>query len=517
MQGDGATGITGTTLTEPSRRILFFVQRNIFYLDLAVAFRILRTAGFSVELIVGESQTGDLRERLRQTDAFCLGTWSDIFDIYNDELDRSLSALKLFKELHPDRVCFFMGLHSTIYPELIARYPFVDAAFVGDVERNAVPFFEAVRAGHAVDDIPGLRFRRDGRVVSSGPAKLTDLTQLPPPDLETFLKIPGAFRYGVRIPFGRGCPNRCSFCFNPRIGENTGVPKGDLPRYYPPSYLVEVVKSLLALNDPSITSIYFIYGTFSHSKKFLREFAEAYRDIGFPYLCTTRLNNVDDEVARLLRETNCTKVTVAIESGVERLRNGVLRKDLSDKQIYRGMATLKRHGLRVGCNVMMGFPDESLEDAFTSLDMARSLNADYVVPGLYQPIPGTDLARYAVERGCITAEYDLSVMNYETSMLDIPDRRRIVNLCSLSSLYMALPLRPLFRVLLHLPPNRFFLFFKFLPKLKTGLRFEMKERSLADKVGFVLHHVRSTLLLNSRPSVIPDRPSQLNQEANQST
>jgi anaerobic magnesium-protoporphyrin IX monomethyl ester cyclase len=57
------------------------------------------------------------------------------------------------------------------------------------------------------------------------------------------------------------------------------------------------------------------------------------REIGYPFMCTTRANLMDEELARMLSNAGCQTVSVGIETGNELIREKVLNKKVSDEQM----------------------------------------------------------------------------------------------------------------------------------------------------------------------------------------
>ena len=77
----------------------------------------------------------------------------------------------------------------------------------------------------------------------------------------------------------------------------------------------------------------FTSDNFFLKKEFASEFLLRYRrEIGKPFWCQMRVELVDAEVARLLREAGCHMVSVGIESGSERVRKRILNRHMSNER-----------------------------------------------------------------------------------------------------------------------------------------------------------------------------------------
>src|SRR5436190_10102447 len=87
----------------------------------------------------------------------------------------------------------------------------VDVIVRGEADESLPVVLNSLRRKAPLDDIPGITFRRDGRVIRNPNGTVVhDLDKLPLPafDLDSHLKSRG----GIHIEIGRGCPFACTFC-----------------------------------------------------------------------------------------------------------------------------------------------------------------------------------------------------------------------------------------------------------------------------------------------------------------
>jgi radical SAM superfamily enzyme YgiQ (UPF0313 family) len=88
----------------------------------------------------------------------------------------------------------------------------------------------------------------------------------------------------------------------------------------------------------------------------------------------------DDLVAALARGGHRT-LTMAPEAGTERLR-GVIRKVISDEQLYAACRLVRRHGIpNLKCYFMIGLPTETAADVEAIPDLGARLLEHLQVPG----------------------------------------------------------------------------------------------------------------------------------------
>jgi radical SAM superfamily enzyme YgiQ (UPF0313 family) len=181
-------------------------------------------------------------------------------------------------------------------------------------------------------------------------------------------------------------------------------------------------------------------------KKF-REFAERYKkEVNLPFLCQTRLDTITDEKAQLLVEMGCESLIVAIEHGSERIRQELLNKRLTNKQIIDSFEIIAKYDMEPTINNMIGLPDETREDAFETIRLNKQVGQ--ILKGKYWlsiltfiPFGGTKLKETCLEKGYITGNEIIPMSWFKHSLLTMPtmSKEEIYGLEKTFVLYVALP------------------------------------------------------------------------------
>ena len=201
---------------------------------------------------------------------------------------------------------------------------------------------------------------------------------------------------------------------------------------------------------------------FPMSVAWLEQFATLYASaVGLPFYCHVRLDMLSEPRVRLLARAGCRSVNVGIETGDERIRRELLGRDISDDVMISACGLLKKYGIKILANNMLGLPGCSFEDDLKTLRLNQRCGCDYSLAMLWQPYPGTRLAHYAVAHGFYQGDYsDLNFTYYGKSHLRFKTeavRKRIENLQKLFAVAVALPAStPIIRMLTRLPSNRVF-------------------------------------------------------------
>jgi radical SAM superfamily enzyme YgiQ (UPF0313 family) len=97
-------------------------------------------------------------------------------------------------------------------------------------------------------------------------------------------------------------------------------------------------------------------------------------------ISSIRADSLTEELVSSLRRGGHRTLTVAPEAGTERLRH-VIRKDISDAQLYEACDLIRQHGIpNLKCYFMIGLPTETDEDIEAIPDLAARLLARLRAP-----------------------------------------------------------------------------------------------------------------------------------------
>lgn len=368
-------------------------------------------------------------------------------------------AVELAREVKRelDAVTVFGGPHCTCFPDF-AREPAVDLACIGEGEGPIVDLARAVDAGDDPRQIPNLLWTDGDEVVQRNPVRplIDDLDALPFQDREIYYGYSPLRELSYKLFMaGRGCPYDCSYCFNSTL-RATYRGLGRWVRRRSPEKVVAEILEVRARYG--LRTLGFIDDTFTTERRWLVDFCELYRrEVGLPFNCIVRIDEVNEEVAEALGRAGCHFVSFAVETGNEELRRTVLGRSIGDDEIRRGAALLKRQGIGLlTCN-MFGLPGETVEDALATLRLNAEIGATVVGTSMLQPMPGTRIRDECVRRGLLADDYDPGAsVGFATSSLLVrhPHRRELSNLQQLALVGVRLPRTiPLLRWLAKTPSN----------------------------------------------------------------
>ncbi len=292
----------------------------------------LLRAGHDVALVQGKDAANIAADcRVQRADVLAMSATTGLHRVY-------VAWARDLRRRLPDKVLVMGGPHPTFFPEVIQQCP-LDGVCIGEGEESFVDYLGHLAAGTSGAPA-GWWIRRDR---GAGPVERGD-PRPPPMDLDALASPAYELLYDSRAAYRaapnkaflatRGCPYRCTYCFNRTLNERYRS-YGRRLRTRDPEALIDDV---LRVRDRwGVRLVWFLDANFVADLPWLESFSAAYRRrVGLPFMCKLRPERATRRIVRALLDANCTAVGVGIESGSERVRRQVLGRPVSDADILAG-------------------------------------------------------------------------------------------------------------------------------------------------------------------------------------
>jgi anaerobic magnesium-protoporphyrin IX monomethyl ester cyclase len=325
------------------------------------------------------------------------------------------------------------GAHTTLYPEQVMSWPDVDIAALGEVDDFRLA---QVLEDLAHDRLPrgraGFWFRERGTVVRNGIGLPVDLDCSRPIDLELFdhERILKHKRGWADVQSGRGCPQRCSYCFNEPLRRRYLSVAGSerklrYVRKRPIDVVLQELEQYRRLYGPQIRVFSFTDDQFISSRAWVYEFFEAYQSkFQIPLVYLSSAGAIDAEVARRSAQAGVYMVRMGVESGSARVREQILCRKTPARVIRRAVGTLQRAGVNAFAFQMLGIPGETMRDVWATLRFGARLRTDALKFSIFWPYPGTELYEHCLRQGLVRPGLEFVGNNIEDSPLYWPLARQ---------------------------------------------------------------------------------------------
>ena len=342
------------------------------------------------------------------------------------------------------------GIHPTSIPEEVIKDECYDAVCIGEGEEPLAELLERIEQKRSFTDVKNLWVRDKSGKIHKNPKRkiIKSLDDLPTADKSLFGKY-GALTTQLNIMTTRGCPYECTFCVN---SFRNSLYTGEV--YLRQRSAKNVIAGITELQKThKFKSVRFHDDVFAFNVKWLREFKEEYvKHVNLPFHCYVTPSTAKEEIIRLLAEAGCTKISIGVQSGCEAIRTKLLNRKHTDDDIVEAAHRIRRHGIKLSAEFIFGFPEETPEDMWKSLNLSDRLNANYSPSFVFYPYPKTELAEYCLEKGYLNKKnYELVKKGYgsyhTTGWLDLPYMDDVYKFAKILPIYTVCPkfLRPLLR------------------------------------------------------------------------
>jgi anaerobic magnesium-protoporphyrin IX monomethyl ester cyclase len=319
------------------------------------------------------------------------------------------------KKALPNVPTLMGGVHAILNPQESIEVEGIDAVCLGEGESVMLPFLERIERGRSFEDVEGLFVNHDGRIHRNAATPLVvNLDSLPMPDRSVFdFSKLVTTREGVLYVFAsRGCPYQCPFCSNHAIRSQAPNSK-DYLRYKSVARVCEEIEIAASHFPGKLRGLYFQDEILTMNLAWFSEFANVYpQRIGIPFNCNLRADLVSERTADLLQKSGCNSVSIGLESGVERIRQVVVGKNITDAVFRQAFERLHVRGIGVNTFSMIGLPGETPADALETVFFNADTKVDKNMVSIFCPYPGTKLHKMAEDMGILSPRMPDTFQDY---------------------------------------------------------------------------------------------------------
>lgn len=303
----------------------------------------------------------------------------------------------LLKRKYPNKPLICGGPGPTFSWRVFLEKTAVDVCVIGEGEET-LP--DLLKNYASLPSVRGIAYRQDGKAALTGARPvIKDLAALPLPDREIFdtrrvmrNADPSGARRSADIIAGRGCPYQCTFCSKTFPGLRLR-PVADIAaeaRALAQAYGV----NHLQFNDELV-----IIG----KPRTLQLCAELKR-LGLRWACQGRINLVDEEILRAMKDAGCEEIGYGVESMSQEILDSMKKRQRAEA-VIPVIELTRRVGITPVIQYMYGFPGENDETIERSFEFFKRLDLPFIGSST-TPMPGSELYAGCLEKGIIKDEED---------------------------------------------------------------------------------------------------------------
>ncbi len=298
---------------------------------------------------------------------------------------------KDIRQFLPKAITVIGGAHFSAMPEETLQFSCFDVGVIGEGEFTFVELIKKIEENGLsnLEDIDGIMFKRNGSLIKTKPRdfiKNLDILPFPArhllPPLSAYSPTPASYR---KLPLGvlittRGCPSRCAFCDRGVFGDNYRERSSE-------NVIAEIEELIYKYGAKELR---FFDDTFTLNKQRVLEICAKLKErkIRVSWTCLTKVNNISEDMLRVMKNAGCWQILYGLESGDPRMLK-LLNKGNTVEQNERAVKLAHKVGLSVRADFIVGAPGETLDSLRRTLDFAIKLNVDYAHFNKFIPFPGT--------------------------------------------------------------------------------------------------------------------------------
>jgi anaerobic magnesium-protoporphyrin IX monomethyl ester cyclase len=328
---------------------------------------------------------------------------------------------ELIKNHHPTIPIIVGGNHaSTFKGMVIQRFKCIDYVLIGEGEYTFPEFLECIvkKNESGIKEIDGICYRKGGHwhntydpsagnphtpeediIVQEKARYIDNLCDLPHPNFDVvgvdnyYMDTsnwynPRGIAIGQPYPIisSRSCPMRCTFCnmwhvHGPKIRDRSAID------------VVDEIENLY--NKYGARYFQFMDDNFTWNKEriveMMNEIVKRGLKIQFDTPNGVAINRLDSEVIKAMVDGGLVSISIAIESGSEKMRK-IMLKGLPQQEIYDMANELAKYKhVFVKAFFIIGFPEETHETLEETRKMIKEIPLDKFSINYATPFPGTAL------------------------------------------------------------------------------------------------------------------------------
>jgi len=310
----------------------------------------------------------------------------------------------IIKEINPDAVIIAGGSAAMSVPKLLLQNSKVDVVCAGEGEKVVIDLLKGLENNKLEDlkNTRGFYYKVNGEILYSGdPELLHDLdseSDVPAYDLlpmEIYLSNPAVgFGRDIDLISSRGCPFSCTFCYQPW---------GSHFRAHSVDFIIDTLKHLK--RDYMIDFVSFQDDEFMARKDRVYEFCEkVHKHIpGLLWSCTGRVNLVNEDIVKTMKNAGCVSISYGFESGSPRMLKS-MNKIATIEKMENAVKVNRKYGMMLPVSFIIGMPGEDEGSCRETVEFCVRNEIPLKSIMFATPYPGTELFNMAVSTNRINKE-----------------------------------------------------------------------------------------------------------------
>ncbi len=362
-----------------------------------------------LDLNLEENTKEELSKNLKECDMVGISVLSVLYK-------SSKKLISEIREINKEIPIIVGGAHVTALPKLMMEENDINFVIIGEGEEAFLELINESKSNKNYENIKGIFFRKDGEIKQTSPREpIQDLDKLPFP-ARHLLKMD---RYVNRIDnekvtvimSSRGCPFHCFYCV-----------KNIYPKWRGRSAKNVVDEIEHVYKEYGAKVIYFCDDLFTFNKQRTIDICKSIleRNIKIRWLCTSRVDTIDEEMLSWMKKAGCYSIQYGVESGDQGIIDK-MGKGITLEKAKKAFKLTKKAKMYSKAYFIIGFPWDTEETVNKTIKFALSLGTDELQFTMLMPFPGTPCWYEAIKVGSIDPR-DIDWDVFSPTNLEIKDK-----------------------------------------------------------------------------------------------
>ncbi len=306
-----------------------------------------------------------------------------LFTLLTSLFHEILEVISYFRK-ETDAKVIVGGAQLSLYAKETMKNKLLDIGVIGEAEETIVELVSAIENKKLLQDVKGIAFRRQGKVIITEHRSLiNNLDEIPFParnllPMNKYFSFISRYKNYTIMITSRGCPFKCKFC-EQRTGNI---------RYRSAQNVVDEIEECYTLYD--VREIDFFDPLFTINKKRVMEICKEIRkrNIKIHWSCRSRVDTIDEEMIKAMKDAGCYRIYFGIESGDEAILRRI-GKFTTLNQIRNAISLAKNNNVLAFGYFIIGSPGETKQTIEKTIFLSKELNLDYAQFSRMSFLPGT--------------------------------------------------------------------------------------------------------------------------------
>lgn len=297
---------------------------------------------------------------------------------------------KILKQIKNGINCktILFGSHVTFFPKQALLEEDVDFIIKNEPELTIKDLVELLSEQKSYTHLKGIGFKCHNQVIINKDRDFgEDLDKLPIPDRKPIADFVYFNPLVKKTPWttmltSRGCLYGCIFCPSKRF-------YGRRYRANSPERVIEEIRYLVSLG---YKEIFFRDENFTTDPERVKEICSGIikEKLKISWICSARVDAVDDGLFALMREAGCHMIRFGVESGNQQVLNNI-KKGISLEKIEEAFKLCYNHGIDTHAHLMVGCLGDNWKTVDDTIRFIKKLNPTTITCGACTPLPGSEM------------------------------------------------------------------------------------------------------------------------------